>query len=185
MGEGLRRGVIIAIALRRSLRQAGRAWYASEQITGRVQSVVATLLQVRHGTQTAAIGLAEQVDSPGTTGSARREDLSSGQCDGAFLLDAARERISRVGEVVPWPACHHHIYRNRPSRCRTLPTSRRRLLFWRSGDTSYCLPARASTVDDLPHRRNAGATRSGGLDYRQATTAQWHADRSAKRPKPV
>jgi IS30 family transposase len=32
-------------------------------------------------------------------------------------------------------------------------------------------------------RRNA-ATRSGGLDYR-ATTAQWHADRSARRPKPV
>ena len=32
-------------------------------------------------------------------------------------------------------------------------------------------------------RRNA-ATRSGGLEYR-ATTAQWHADRRAKRPKPA
>lgn len=32
-------------------------------------------------------------------------------------------------------------------------------------------------------RRNA-ATRSGGLEYR-ATTAQWHADRSASRPKPT
>ncbi len=32
-------------------------------------------------------------------------------------------------------------------------------------------------------RRNA-ATRSGGLDYR-ATTAQWHADRAAQRPKPA
>ena len=31
-------------------------------------------------------------------------------------------------------------------------------------------------------RRNA-ATRGGGLEYR-ATTAQWHADRSARRPKP-
>ena len=31
-------------------------------------------------------------------------------------------------------------------------------------------------------RRNA-ATRSGGLDYR-ATTAQWHAERTARRPKP-
>jgi IS30 family transposase len=30
-------------------------------------------------------------------------------------------------------------------------------------------------------RRNA-ATRSGGLEYR-ATTAQWHADRAARRPK--
>ncbi len=32
-------------------------------------------------------------------------------------------------------------------------------------------------------RRNA-ATRSGGFEYR-ATTAQWHADRSARRPKPA
>jgi IS30 family transposase len=32
-------------------------------------------------------------------------------------------------------------------------------------------------------RRNA-ATRSGGLEYR-ATTAQWHADRAARRPKPT
>ena len=32
-------------------------------------------------------------------------------------------------------------------------------------------------------RRNA-ATRGGGLEYR-ATTAQWHADRAARRPKPA
>jgi len=32
-------------------------------------------------------------------------------------------------------------------------------------------------------RRNA-ATRTGGLEYR-ATTAQWHAERSARRPKPT
>ncbi len=32
-------------------------------------------------------------------------------------------------------------------------------------------------------RRNA-ATRGGGLDYR-ATTAQWHAERAARRPKPA
>src|SRR4051795_4264802 len=32
-------------------------------------------------------------------------------------------------------------------------------------------------------RRNA-ATRSGGLEYR-ATTAQWHADRRARRPRPA
>ena len=36
-----------------------------------------------------------------------------------------------------------------------------------------------------PSRSGPGSgTRSGGLDYR-ATTAQWHADRSAKRPKPA
>ncbi|MEY9879526.1 IS30 family transposase [Bradyrhizobium sp. USDA 329] len=40
----------------------------------------------------------------------------------------------------------------------------------------------ASTVS-RELRRNA-ATRGGGLDYR-ATTAQWHADRSARRPKPT
>src|SRR5207247_10549271 len=32
-------------------------------------------------------------------------------------------------------------------------------------------------------RRNA-ATRSGGLEFR-ATTAQWHADRRSRRPKPA
>ncbi len=32
-------------------------------------------------------------------------------------------------------------------------------------------------------RRNA-ATRSGACDYR-ASTAQWHADRAARRPKPA
>src|SRR3954454_11149930 len=32
-------------------------------------------------------------------------------------------------------------------------------------------------------RRNP-ATRGGGLDYR-ATTAQWHAERAARRPKPA
>ena len=42
---------------------------------------------------------------------------------------------------------------------------------------------RAPSTISRELRRNA-ATRSGGLDYR-ATTAQWHADRSAHRPKPA
>jgi transposase, IS30 family len=42
---------------------------------------------------------------------------------------------------------------------------------------------RAPSTISRELRRNA-ATRSGGLDYR-ATTAQWHADRSARRPKPA
>jgi Helix-turn-helix domain len=42
---------------------------------------------------------------------------------------------------------------------------------------------RATSTISRELRRNA-ATRSGGLDYR-ATTAQWHADRSARRPKPA
>ena len=42
-----------------------------------------------------------------------------------------------------------------------------------------CRLERAPSTISREVRRNA-ATRSGGLDYR-ATTAQWHADRSAKR----
>jgi transposase-like protein len=40
---------------------------------------------------------------------------------------------------------------------------------------------RAASTISRESRRNA-ATRSGGLEYR-ATTAQWHAERSARRPK--
>lgn len=43
--------------------------------------------------------------------------------------------------------------------------------------------ARSASTISRELRRNA-ATRSGGLDYR-ATTAQWHADRAACRPKPA
>jgi IS30 family transposase len=43
--------------------------------------------------------------------------------------------------------------------------------------------ARAASTISRELRRNA-ATRSGGLKYR-ATTAQWHAERSARRPKPT
>src|SRR5271157_1257701 len=42
---------------------------------------------------------------------------------------------------------------------------------------------RAASTISRELRRNA-ATRSGGLEYR-ATTAQWHADRSLRRPKPA
>ena len=42
---------------------------------------------------------------------------------------------------------------------------------------------RAASTISRELRRNV-ATRSGGLDYRAATT-QWHADRSARRPKPA
>jgi hypothetical protein len=40
---------------------------------------------------------------------------------------------------------------------------------------------RAASTISRELRRNA-ATRSGGLEYR-ATTAQWHAERAARRPK--
>src|SRR5215213_3304389 len=44
-------------------------------------------------------------------------------------------------------------------------------------------PGRAPSTISREPRRNA-ATRGGGLEYR-ATTAQWHADRSARRPRPA
>ena len=49
-----------------------------------------------------------------------------------------------------------------------------RYLSWRERRSRCCASKREL-------RRNA-ATRSGGLEYR-ATTAQWHAERSARRPK--
>ena len=49
-----------------------------------------------------------------------------------------------------------------------------------AGDRSPARAGRASTIS-RELRRNA-ATRSGGLEYR-ATTAQWHAERAARRPK--
>jgi len=51
------------------------------------------------------------------------------------------------------------------------------LLFW---------PTRASSANQTSTRelRRNAATRSGGLEYR-ATTAQWHADRFTRRPKPA
>ena len=42
---------------------------------------------------------------------------------------------------------------------------------------------RAASTISRELRRNA-ATRGGGLEYR-ATTAQWHAERAARRPKPA
>ena len=51
----------------------------------------------------------------------------------------------------------------------------------RAGD---CAPARRSPSTISRELRRNAATRSGTLEYR-ATTAQWHADRRARRPKPA
>jgi len=51
---------------------------------------------------------------------------------------------------------------------------------WTVGEIAQQLERAASTIS-RELRRNS-ATRSGGLEYR-AITAQWHADRSARRPK--
>jgi IS30 family transposase len=66
-------------------------------------------------------------------------------------------------------------------------TEREQIALWRAQghgvrEIAHRL-ARASSTISRELRRNA-ATRSGGLEYR-ATTAQWHADRAARRPKPA
>lgn len=64
---------------------------------------------------------------------------------------------------------------------------REQLAVWRAQDLGVreCARrlARAPSTISRELRRNA-ATRGGALDYR-ATTAQWHADRAARRPKPA
>jgi IS30 family transposase len=66
-------------------------------------------------------------------------------------------------------------------------TEREELALWRARGHGVREIARrlgrAPSTISRELRRNA-ATRGGGLEYR-ATTAQWHADRSARRPKPA
>ena len=64
---------------------------------------------------------------------------------------------------------------------------REEIALWRAQghgvrEIAHRLGRSASTIS-RELRRNA-ATRGGGLDYR-ATTAQWHAERAARRPKPA
>ena len=64
------------------------------------------------------------------------------------------------------------------------PTAKRLALCGpRAGRAGDRPSVRAPSTISRELRRNA-ATRSGGFEYR-ATTAQWHADRAARRPKPA
>ena len=75
------------------------------------------------------------------------------------------------------------------------PPSGRYLSFAERGEIALCRAqgggvreiarrlGRAASTISRELRRNA-ATRGGGLEYR-ATTAQWHAERAARRPKPA
>jgi IS30 family transposase len=82
-----------------------------------------------------------------------------------------------------------HLSRSsKPLSGRSLPfTEREELALWRAQGHGVREIARrlgrAPSTISRELRRNA-ATRGGGLEYR-ATTAQWHADRSARRPKPA
>jgi hypothetical protein len=135
--------------------------------------------------------------SPGRPLVARREDLvrfwtavaqgrtSEEAATGAGASPAVGARwFRRAGGMPPT----HLSMSSKPLSGRYLSFAEREeiAILWARGH-GVCEIAReversASTIS-RELRRNA-ATRSGGLDYR-ATTAQWHADRSARRPKPA
>src|SRR5215213_435251 len=113
----------------------------------------------------------------------------------------SRKRLERDGSGRP-AACHQRCSGPHRSRCLAAPSRLRnakrsrscerkaapcRTLPAGSGERRRRSPARCSATPppavaaSRALRRNA-ATRSGGLEYR-ATTAQWHAERSARRPK--
>jgi len=87
-------------------------------------------------------------------------------------------------------ACHHRILRHRRRRrrvglCRS--SSGRRSRFCAQAGAA-CVRSPAGSSGRPPPYPASGAsgaaTRGGGLEHR-ATTARWHADRSARRPKPL
>lgn len=79
--------------------------------------------------------------------------------------------------------CRHRIlhHRRQNPQAATFRSQGVKRLRWRALVGEACGRLR-DNWDERP-RRNA-ATRRGGLEYR-AHTAQWHADRAAKRPKPA
>src|SRR3954449_2434652 len=135
--------------------------------------------------------------SPGRPGVARREDrqrfwtaIAAGRSSedaalGAGVSPAVGARWFREAGGMP-PATL--APRSKPPSGRYLSfADREEIALWRAQghgvrEIARRLGRSASTVS-RELRRNA-ATRGGGLDYR-ATTAQWHAERAARRPKPA
>src|SRR4051812_30397584 len=133
--------------------------------------------------------------SPGRPSVARREDhrqfwaaIAAGRSSedaavGAGVSPAVGARwFRRAGGMPP----SHLAPAAKPLSGRSLSfAEREEIAIWRAQrhggrETARRLERAPSTIS-RELRRNA-ATRSGGLAYR-ATTAQWHADRSARRPK--
>src|SRR2546421_6031337 len=133
--------------------------------------------------------------SPGRPSVARREDrrqfwvLIAAGCSsedaavGAGVSPAVGASwVRRAGGMPP----SHLAPAAKPLSGRSLSFSdREEIAIWRAqrhgGRAIARQLKRAPSTISRELRRNA-ATRSGGLAYR-ATTAQWHADRSARRPK--
>ena len=137
-----------------------------------------------------------KLSSPGRPPVARRDDLIrfwAGIASGLSSEDAAAEAGVSMPVGSRWfrrsggmPPTHLSISA-KPLSGRFLSFSEREeiaLLRVQGHGVRHIARAldRAPSTISREVRRNA-ATRSGNLEYR-ATTAQWHADRSARRPKP-
>src|SRR3954453_16757137 len=134
--------------------------------------------------------------SPGRPPVARREDRR--RFWGAVAAGRASEDAAADAGVSPAVGVRwfrqaggmppSHLSRSRPTSGRSLSLAEREELALSRAqghgvrEIARRLRRAPSTIS-RELRRDA-ATRGGGLDYR-ATTAQWHADRSARRPKPA
>jgi len=135
--------------------------------------------------------------SPGRPGVARREDrrrfwtlIAAGQSSwdaaiGVGVSEAVGSRWFREAGGMP-PSAVGRSSRLLSGR-RLSFAEREEIALWRAQGQGVREVARrlgrAPSTVSRELRRNA-ATRSGGLEYR-ATTAQWHAERAARRPKPA
>jgi IS30 family transposase len=135
--------------------------------------------------------------SPGRPSVARREDrrqfwvlIAAGRSseDAAVGVGVAPALGARwFREAGGMPPSHLSRSSNPPSERRLSFAEREEIAILRAQGRGVREIARrlerAPSTISRELRRNA-ATRGGGLEYR-ATTAQWHADRSARRPKPA
>jgi IS30 family transposase len=138
-----------------------------------------------------------KLGSPGRPGVARREDrrrfwvaIAAGQSSEdaavcAGVSPAVGARWFREAGGMP-PAALGPSSKPPSGRCFSFAEREELAILRAQGfgvrEVARCLGRAASTIS-RELRRNA-ATRGGGLDYR-ATTAQWHAERAARRPKPA
>ncbi len=135
--------------------------------------------------------------SPGGPGVARREDrrrfwalIAAGQSSedaaiGVGVSQAVGSRWFREAGGMP-PSTLARSSKSPSGRYLSF-ADREEIALWRARGHGVREVARrlgrAAPTVSRELRRNA-ATRSGGLEYR-ATTAQWHAERAARRPKPA
>ena len=149
------------------------------------------------GRRRSDLALRAKSPSPGRPGVARREErrqfwrlIAAGQSSwdaaiGAGVSEAVGSRWFREAGGMP-PSTLGRSSKSSSGRYLSF-ADREEIALWRAQghgvrEIARRLGRAASTVS-RELRRNA-ATRSGGLEYR-ATTAQWHAERAARRPKPA